>query len=281
MSIKESIPAPSDLKAFLEKAVDYIRTIDPETGRPVTGNREAKQGLNLCKSIRGILPFDSDIPYNISRIEKIIEYLDSLINNDRDLSELLSRAIGEFRLYREHAEGLEPLSLKVFRKREAEIPLSTKELLKGKYADFHDIYRDASKSVRSQLQGEVESEVFEDRLNRMKHKIEDEFTGGIDGLKIYFDAKHSELLYASQGGRAEAQRDFLSRAASTFIRACTKNTFYDLYTQIAPQTSEDVDSFVFRLAKKYTDIKVINPDAGIITYKNETGTIQLKTKGAA
>jgi hypothetical protein len=278
MALKESIPAPADLKAFLEAAADYIRTLDPKTGRPETGNREAKQGLNSCKSVIGILPFDIDIHDNIFRIEKILEYLDRLIRNDRTLHDLLGRARRELRLYREQSESLQPIPQSGLDGREVGVPLTTKMVLRGRYADFHNIYRDAVESVRSQLQGEVKYEVFKDRLNRMQEKIKEEFTGGIDGLKIYFDAKHSELLYASQGGPTEGQIEFLSRAARTFIGALARNTFYDLYKQIAPQASEDVDSFVFRLAKKYTDIKVINPDAGITSYKNGMGTIQLKVK---
>jgi hypothetical protein len=157
-------------------------------------------------------------------------------------------------------------------------PLLIHRMEKGRYADFHVIYRDAVESVRGQLQDEVKPEVFNERLDRMQDKIKEEFTGGIDGLKIYLDAKHSELLYASQGGKTEEQRDFLSRVARNFIGACVKDTFYDLYKRIAPQTLEDVDSFVFRLARRYTDIKALDPDADISTYKDGAGNIQLRKK---
>jgi hypothetical protein len=278
MAATESIPDNGDLRAFLEAAVDYIRTIDPKTGRPEMGNREAKQGLNSCKSVIGILPFDTDIQYNISRIEKILEYLDPRIRNKRTLHDLLGRARRELKLYREQSAGSHPIPQRGLGRLEAEIPLTTREVLKGRYADFHDIYRDAVESVRSQLQGEVKPEIFENRLNRLGAKIKEEFTGGIDGLKIYFDAKHSELLYASQGGPAEEQRDFLLRVAKIFIGAFARNNFYELYRRIPPKTSEDVDSFVFRMARKYTDIKAIKPEAGITTYQDGGGNIQLKEK---
>jgi hypothetical protein len=278
MAIKELIPGDGDLAAFLETAVDYIRAFDPQSGRPEAGNREARQALNSIKSVIGILPFDTDIPYNISRIEKIIEYLDPRIRDKRTLHDLLVRVRRELRLYREQGFNQHRIPPRGAGNREVEAPLTTREVLKGRYADFRDIYRDAVESVRSQLQSEVKPEAFKDRLNRMQDKINKEFTGGIDGLKIYFDAKHSELLYASQGGPAEEQREFLSRAARTFIGACTRNTFYDLYKRVAPQASEDMDSFVFRLAKKYTDIKALDPDAGITTYKNGGGSIQVREK---
>jgi hypothetical protein len=278
MAAMESIPDNDDLKMFLEAAVDYMRTIDPETGRPVMGNREAKQGLNSCKSVIGILPFDADIHYNISRIEKILEYLDPQISNNRTIQDLLERARRELSFYRDQSASPHPISQRGLGSRKVEVPLTTKEVLKGRYADFHDIYRDAVESVRSQLGGEVKPEVFEDRINRMQKKISEEFTGGIDGLKIYFDAKHSELLYASQKRPAEAQRDFLFRVARIFIGAFVRNNFYDLYKRISPTASEDVDSFVFRVAKKYTDIKAINPDAGVSTYQDGAGNIQLRNK---
>ena len=278
MAATESIPDNGDLRAFLEAAVDYIRTIDPKTGRPEMGNREAKQGLNSCKSVIGILPFDTDIQYNISRIERILEYLDPRIRNRRTLHELLGRARRELKLYREQGVGSHPIPQGGLGRLEAEIPLTTREVLKGRYADFRDIYRDAVESVRSQLHNEVKPEIFEDRINRMQDKIKEEFTGGIDGLKIYFDAKHSELLYASQGGPAEEQRDFLFRAARTFIGASVRDNFYALYERISPKASEDVNSFVFRMAKKYTDIKALNPEAGITTYQDGEGNIQLRKK---
>lgn len=278
MATTESIPENDDLKVFLEAALDYLRTIDSRTGRPEKGNKEAKQALNSCKSITGILPFDTDLHYNISRIEKILEYLSPHIRNKPLLNGLLGRARRELKVYREQSTGLHPMSQKGFGRREVEVPLTTKEVLKGRYADFRDIYRDAVESVRNQLQCELKPEVFEDRLNRMRDKIKEEFTGGIDGLKIYFDAKHSELLYTSQGGPAEEQKDFLFRGAKTFIGAFVRNNFYELHKRISRKTIEDVDSFVFRMAKKYTDIKAIQPGAGIVTYQDEAGNIQLKAK---
>lgn len=278
MAETESIPDNGDIKVFLEAAAEYIRTIDNKTGRPERGNREAKQGLNSCKSITGILPFDTDIHYNISRIEKIFEYLDPRIRNKRTLHDLLSRVRRELKLHREQGTGPHPVPLRDLGKREMEVPLTTREVLRGRYADFRDIYRDAVESVRSQLQGEVSSEIFENRLNRLGTKIKEEFTGGIDGLKIYFDAKHSELLYASQGAPAEEQRDFLLRAAKTFIGAFARNNFYELHKRISTEAVEDVDSFVFRMAKKFTDIKAIKPEAGITTYQDGGGNIQLKEK---
>jgi hypothetical protein len=161
---------------------------------------------------------------------------------------------------------------------EVEVLLTTREVLKGRYADFRDIYRDAVGSVRDQLKSEVKPEIFEDRLNRLGTKIKEEFTGGIDGLKIYLDAKHSELLYTSQGAPAEEQRDFLLRVAKTFIGAFVRNNFYELYKRISPKPAEDVDAFVFRMARKYTDIKAIKPEAGITTYQDGEGNIQLKEK---
>jgi hypothetical protein len=278
MATEELIPEDDDIKVFLEAAVNYIRTIDPKTGRPERGNREAKQELNSCKKITGILPFDTDIPYNISRIEKILEYLEPRIRNKRALQDLLSEAKRELKLYHEQGTRPQPIAQRDSGRQEAEIPLTTREVLRGRYADFHDIYRDAAESVRSQLQGEVKPEIFENRLNRLGAKIKEEFTGGIDGLKIYFDAKHSELLYASQGGPAEEQRDFLLRVAKIFIGVFARNNFYELYRRIPAKTSEDVDSFVFRMAKKYTDIKAIKPEAGITTYQDGGGNIQLKEK---
>jgi len=294
MATTESIPDDGDLKVFLEAVVEYLRAIDPKTGRPERGNREAKQALNSCKSITGILPFNTDIRYNISRIEKILEYLDTRIRNKPSLHDLVSRARRELALYREQGTRPHPISQRGFGRKEAEILLTTKEIPKGRYADFHDIYQDAVESVRSQLQRELKPEIFEDRLNRLETKIKEEFTGGIDGLKIYFDAKHSELLYASQGTPAEEQRDFLSRVAKTFIGAFVRNNFYELnkriahksiedvdsfvFKRIAHKSTEDVDSFVFRMAKKYTDIKAIKPDAGITTYQDGRGNILLKEK---
>jgi hypothetical protein len=278
MATTESIPDDGDLKVFLEAAVEYVRTIDSKTGRPERGNKEAKQGLNSCKNITGLLPFDTDIAYNITRIEKILQYLDPRIRNKHTLHELLNRARRELKLYHEQGAGVHPLDQKALGGQEVEVPLTTREVLRGRYADFRDIYRDAVGSVRDQLKSEVKPEIFEDRLNRLGTKIKEEFTGGIDGLKIYFDAKHSELLFASQGAPAEEQKDFLLRMAKTFIGAFVRNNFYKLYKRISPKAAEDVDSFVFRMAKKYTDIKAIKPEAGITTYQDGGGNIQLKEK---
>jgi hypothetical protein len=278
MAPSESIPKDDELKVFLEAAVEYLQTIDSKTGIPNRGNREAVQGLNACKNITGIPPFDTDIHDNISRIEKILEYLDPRIRNKRALKDILLGAKRELKLYREQSARPHPTPQRGARAEVEEILLTTREVLRGRYADFHDIYRDAAESVRSQLQGEVKPEIFEDRFNRLGTKIKEEFTGGIDGLKIYFDAKHSELLYASQGGKAEEQRDFLLRVAKTFIGAFTRNHFYELHKRVAHKSMEDVDSFVFRMAKKYTDIKAIKPDAGITTHQDEEGNILLKEK---
>jgi hypothetical protein len=278
MVATESIPEDDDLKVFLEAVVEYLRTIDSKTGRPERGNREAKQGLNSCKSITGILPFDTDIHYNISRIEKILEYLDPRIRNKHTLHDIVTRARRELKLYREQKAEPHPIPQRGLGREEVEIPLTTREVLRGRYADFRDIYRDAVESVRSQVQREVKPEIFENRLNRLGTKIKEEFTGGIDGLKIYFDAKHSELLYASQGAPAEEQRDFLLRVAKIFIGAFARNNFYELHKRISSKGAEDVDSFVFRLAKKYTDIKALKPEAGITTYQDGGGNIQLKEK---
>ena len=112
----------------------------------------------------------------------------------------------------------------------------------------------------------------------MERRIEQEYTGGIDGLKIYFDAKHSDLLYAAGGGQVEEEKDFLSRMAKTFITAFLGNNLYDLYGRISHKAKEDSYSFVFRMAKKYTDIKANNPGAGITPYFNGDGNIDLKAK---
>jgi len=280
MAAAESIPENNDLKVFLEAAVDYLRSIDPETGTLALGNREAKQVLNSCKSVIGILPFDDDIPYNISRMKRILDYLDPYIRNNPTLYDLLDRAKSGLKLHHEQSAGLHPMPQNELGtgKVKVEPPLTTKEVLKGRYADFHDIYKKAVESVRSQLQSDVAPAVFEDRINRMDQKIRDEFTGGIDGLKIYFDAKHSELFYASQQGPAEDQKDFLFRVTKIFIGAFARNNFYELYKRISSTALEDVDSFVFRLAKKYTDIKALSPDAVIITYQDGAGTIRLREK---
>ena len=156
--------------------------------------------------------------------------------------------------------------------------LSTAKVLGGKYADFHNIYRDAKDLVINQLKNEISPEILEERLDRMQKRIDQEYTGGIDGLKIYFDAEHSDLLYAAKGEQVEEQKDFLFRMAKTFIGAFLSNNFYDLYRRISHKAKEDSYSFVFRMAKKYTDIKANNPGAGITPYFNGDGNIDLKAK---
>ena len=81
-----------------------------------------------------------------------------------------------------------------------------------------------------------------------------------------------------EGAPAEGQKDFLARVARTLIGAFVRNNFYELFKKVSPKTLEDVDSFVFRLAKKYTDIKAVKPEAGITTYQDGGGNIQLKEK---
>lgn len=279
MAIQELILGNGDLKAFLEAAVDYIGSLDPKTGRPETGNKEAKQGLNSCTSVIGILPFDSDIPYNISRIEKIMDYLEPRIGDNPSLYDLLDKARTGLKLHREQSSGPHTIPSTGLGSGKVNVQLTSKAVLKGKYLDFRDIYNHAVESARSRLEGEVGPEVFEDRMNRMQNQIEDEFTGGMDGLKNHFDAKYSELFYASQKKPAEEQGDFLFRAAKIFTEAFASNNFYELYhKRIYLTASEDIDSFVFRMAKNYTDIKAINPDAVIITYQDGAGDIRLKKK---
>jgi hypothetical protein len=103
--------------------------------------------------------------------------------------------------------------------------LTTKEVLKGKYVDFHDIYRDAKESVVNQLKHEISPEILEERFNQMQKRINQEYAGGIDGLRIYFDAKHSDLLYAAGGGQVEEEREFLFcfmlLASITLASTCT------------------------------------------------------------
>ncbi len=281
MAEKKVIIRVDDVKAFLEAVLDYIRTIDPRTAEPVIGNEEAKKRLNLCKSTIGMLPFDTDIPYNISRIEKILEYLDPLLRNKTTLYNLLNRAKKEIAFSNEGSEKKQipnPKPHRVFGKRKRDYVLSTAEVLGGKYADFHDIYKDAKDSVTNQLKNEISPEILEERLDRMQKRIDHEYTGGIDGLKIYFDAEHSGLLYAAKGEQVEEQKDFLFRMAKTFIGAFLSNNFYDLYKRIPHKTKEDLDSFVFRMAKKYTEIKGNNPHARIIPYSDRDGTIRLRAK---
>ena len=160
--------------------------------------------------------------------------------------------------------------------------LSTAKVLGGKYADFHNIYRDAKDLVINQLKNEISPEILEERLDRKQKRIDQEYTGGIDGLKIYFDAEHSDLLYAAKGEQVEEQKDFLFRMAKTFIGAFLSNNFYDLYKRIPHKTEEDLELlelFVFRMAKKYTEIKGNNPHARIIPYSDRDGNIQLKKHG--
>jgi hypothetical protein len=155
---------------------------------------------------------------------------------------------------------------------------TTKEVLKGKYVDFHDIYRDAKESVVNQLKNEISPEILEERFNQMQKRINQEYAGGIDGLRIYFDAKHSDLLYAAGGEQVEEEREFLFRMVKTFMAASLSNNFYDLYKRTSHKAKEDLHSFVFRMAKKYTEMKANNPGAGITPYLNGEGNIQLKAK---
>ena len=53
--------------------------------------------------------------------------------------------------------------------------LTTKEVLKGKYVDFHDIYRDAKESVVNQLENEISPEILEERFNQMQKRINQEY----------------------------------------------------------------------------------------------------------
>jgi len=279
MEKRKVIVGVIDVGTFLEAVLDYIRTLDPKTGRPATGNEEAKRKLNLCTSIIGVLPFETDIPCNVSRIEKIVKYLHSQLRNETSQHDLLNRAREAIGFYHEGSAGEQiphPKPQPVSGKRD--YVLSTKAIMRAKYADFHDIYKDARELVISQLRDEITPEILGERLKQMENRIEQEYTGGIDGLKIYFDAKHSDLLYVSGGGRAEEEKDFLSRMAKTFITAFLSNNFYDLYGRISQKAKGDSYSFVFRMAKKYTDIKANNPGAGITPYFNGDGNIDLKAK---
>ena len=156
--------------------------------------------------------------------------------------------------------------------------LSTRDVLGGKYVDFHDICRHAKESVITQLKNEISPEILEERLNQMQKRIDQQYTGGIDGLRIYFDAKHSDLLYAAQGEQVEEERDFLLRMAKTFMAASLSNNFYDLYKRIPHKAQEDVHSFVFTMAKKYTEIKANNPKVRITPYINGEGKVQLRAR---
>lgn len=270
-----------EVTAFLEAVVSYIRTFDPRTGQPISGNEDAKQRLELCKGILGILPLERDIPSNISRIEKILIYLDCHLSNETFLRTLLRKAHQEVA---SHSQGSarEPTPDSTphqdTERRKGDFALSTKEVLKGKYADFHEIFEDAEEAVINQLQDEISLEMLTERLQQIKKRIEQEYTGGMDGLKICFDAKHSSLLYEARGGQAEAQRDFLFRMAKNLLMASLRNSFYDLYEKISHRTREDGYSFVFRMAKKYTDIKADNPKARITPYVNWDGNIQLRSE---
>jgi uncharacterized protein (DUF2267 family) len=270
-----------DMTAFLEAVARYIKTLDPNTGKLLTGNEEAKRQLNLCKGILGILPLERDIPSNISRIEKILAYLDPLLMNETSLHTLLRKAHQEIESYsqgsaREHTPELIPDQ--GLERRKGDYVLSTREVLKGKYADFYDIFEDAKEAVINQLRDEISPEILTERLQQMQKRIEQEYTGGMDGLKIYLDAKHSGLLLEARGGQAEAQRDFLFRMAKTFLMASLSNKFYDLYERISKRTREDGYSFVFRMAKKYTDIKADNPEARITPYVSGEGNIRLRAE---
>jgi hypothetical protein len=281
MTEKDVIIERGDAKNFLEAALGYIRTIDPRTGEPATGNEDAIRKLNSCKSIIGVLPFDRDIPYNISRIEKILAYVEPLLRNDASLYTLLHRAKQEIEFYNQGTATTQTPYPKPHlgpERGEKEYVLSTKAVLRGKYADFHEIFNDAKNVVINNLKDEISPRILEDRLKQMEMRIEQEFTGGIDGLKIYFDAKHSGLLYAAGGGQVEAQRDFLFRMAKTFLTAFLSNNFYDLHKRISDKVKEDLYAFVFRLAKKCTDIKADDPEAGITPYFDGDGNIKLKAK---
>jgi len=270
-----------DVTAFLEAAVRYRRTLDASTGKPLTGNEDAKRQLNLCKGILGILPLERDIPSNISRIEKILAYLDPLLSNETSLHALLRKAHQEIECYsqgsaREHTpDSIPDQGLKRLK---GDYALTTREVLKGKYADFHNIFGDATEAVFNKLRDEISPEMLIERLQQMQKRIEQEYTGGMDGLKIYLDAKHSSLLLEARGGQAEAQRDFLFRMAKTFLMASLSNKFYDLYERISKRTREDGYSFVFRMAKKYTDIKADNPEARITPYMSGEGNIHLRAE---
>lgn len=271
-----------DLTAFLEAVVHYIRTLDPRTGKPITGNEEAKRQVDLCKGILGILPLERDISSNISRIEKILAYLDSHLSNETSLSILLHKAHQEVKTYRQgSAREHTPESIphQGPERRKGDYMLSTMELLNGNYADFYDIFEDATEVVTNQLRGEISPEVLTERLHQMEEKIEEEYTGGMDGLKIYLDAKHSGILYEAKGRQAEKQRDFFFRMAKTFLMASLCNKFYDLYERISDRTREDGYSFVFRMAKNYTDIKADNPEAKITPYVSGDGNIHLRAEG--
>jgi hypothetical protein len=270
-----------EVTAFLEAVVRYIRTLDPRTGQPITGNEDAKRQVDLCKGILGILPLERDIPSNISRIEKILAYLDPHLSNETSLHALLRKAHQEIASYnqgsaREHTPNSTPGQDP--ERRKGDFALSTKEVLKGKYADFHEIFEDAKEAVINQLRDEISPEMLTGRLHQIQKRIEQEYTGGMDGLKIYFDAKHSGLLYEARGGHAEAQRDFFFRMAKTFLMASLCNKFYDLYERISHRTREDGYSFVFRMAKNYTDIKADNPEARITPYVSGDGNIQLRSE---
>jgi hypothetical protein len=281
MAESTAIVGLDNVKTFLEAVLDYIRTIDPKTGKPVTGNEDAKQRLNSCKSIIGMLPFETDIPYNISRIQQILGYLHPLLRDKTSLHNLFNRAKEQIELHHEESARKQtayPRPQPGYDRGKRDYVLSTRQVLRGRYADFLDIFTDAKESVVNQLRNGVSPEILEERLNQMQKRIDREYTGGIDGLKIYFDAVHSDLLFAAGGGQVEEQREFLFRMAKTFIAGFLSNNFYDLHKRISHKAKEDLYSFVFRMAKKYSDIKANNPNIEIIPYSNGDGNIQLKAK---
>ena len=271
----------NDVRTFLEAVVGYIRSLDPRKGEAVRGNEDARQNVNKCKSIIGIPPINIDIPHNIARIEKILTYLDPHVRNNTSLDALLNRTKKEIQIYHEKSTKKQTPHLKAqtdFEKRERHYALSTREVLRSNYIDFHDIFRNAQEIVINQLRSGISPEILRERFKQMKERIEQEYTGGIDGLKIYFDAKHSDILYAASGGNAEEQKYFLFRMAKTLITASLSNDFYDLYKRISDKAKEDLYPFVFRMAKKFTDIKAYSPEARITSYVNADGDIKLKEK---
>ena len=44
MEKRKAILGVVDVGTFLEAVLDYIRTLDPKTGKPVAGNEEARGG---------------------------------------------------------------------------------------------------------------------------------------------------------------------------------------------------------------------------------------------
>jgi hypothetical protein len=105
MEERKVIVGVVDVGAFLEAVLDYLRSLDPETGRPGAGNKQAREKLNLCKSIIGVLPFEAEVAYNVARIEKIVKYLGSHLRNEASLHDLLRRAREAIGLYHEQSAG--------------------------------------------------------------------------------------------------------------------------------------------------------------------------------